>query len=95
MENKYKNYKTSELLDIYSSVSDEDSIEFMDEFWTRFPMDVWEDKEKFLNEAKKDFQDRIKTLEIKVELQDRIIKRIDALTLAVDKLAIAIRNKKK
>lgn len=80
---KIKNMKATELIDFYPEVTDDDSIDFMDEFWNRFPFDVWDDEVNELRDSLKKHNDRIKELEKQLNLQTRVLDRIDRLTKAI------------
>ena len=80
---KIKSMRTSDLINWYSDVTDEQSIEYMNEFWTRFPFDVWDDWQNDILVKLNKQENRIKDLEKTIELQNRVLDRIDRLTKAV------------
>lgn len=82
---KIENMKTSELMDLYPQVNDEMSVAFMDVFWERFPLDVLEDQKNDIDKRLDNLNERLRKIEQAVELESRILKRIDKLTQSIAK----------
>ena len=80
---KIEKMKATELIDYYPEVTDENSNDFMDEFWNRFPFDVWDDEVKELQDTLKKQDKRIEELETIVNIESRVLDRIDRLTKAI------------
>lgn len=79
----FKKLKTSELIDIYPKTSDEESLDFMSVIWNRFPFDVWEDERKEYDKRISNLEKQTKELQKLLDMQTRVLNRIDRLTQAV------------
>jgi hypothetical protein len=82
-----KKMKTSELIDNYEEITDEQSIPFMDEFWNRFPFEIISYDKEETEKMYKRLSDRINQLEQLTKIESRILTRIDRLTLVLEKLS--------
>ena len=83
----YKKMKTSELLDVYPSLGDDNYEPCMAEIEKRYPFDVmfdrWDDSQEF----KRTVLIRLRDIDKVLKSEDRILKRLDNLTLAILKLS--------
>lgn len=94
-EEDFEKLKISELMDIYKGISDDESCDYMNVFWQRFPMDVLEDQHQGYEKEFNKLKERMIVLEKDMVAQHRIIKRIDRLTVVMERLIVAMKRQKK
>ena len=75
--------KTSELMDIDKTITDDESCDHVEVLWKRNPFEVLEEQYETQNKLNSKLEIRIKNLEKTIELQDRVLVRIDRLTQAI------------